>query len=304
MALNQLSDTGQVNPFGVSTSIPSAPVAPDTSYDAWARSRGIASGQTSGFHYWLNSILPSNRAAYQSWKTQQENAYNSTFADWQTYISSPEFQKQAFTSAGYNANYADPSSITPGSPGSYSTPDSAGPQGEDLPAYLASAFQTAMQFASGIQSLQMGAQEIAGKKIENSFLGTILGKKSNLLSVQTQAAQQQLNKVLAELYGAENTPQVVRWLNGITSDIDFAKHPGGADELLAGFLKDGPYSRLLGANINKVLAQSGKLTAEETLTQLKSTFQGTENEWQEFEKGYRATSGILRFLFSLIRAFA
>lgn len=304
MASNQLSDTGQTNPYASSTTIPGAPVAPDTSYNAWARSRGIAAGQTSGLAYWLNSKLPSNRAAYESWKTKQENQYNQDLANWQTFINSPEFQKLAYTSAGYNANYADPSAISPGSPGSYQTSEAAGPQGSDLPTALMSTIQTALQVASGIQGLQMGATEIAGKKIENSFLATLLGKKSNLLSVQTQAGQLSLQKLMTDLFGAENVPKVVQWLNGYTDDIDTNKYKAGAEQLIAEFLKDGPYSKMLGANLNKVAAQTSKMTTEEQLTELKKTFQGNENEWQEFEKGYRATSGVLGVIMQFVQLFA
>lgn len=297
MASNQLSDTGQTNPYATQTSIPSAPVAPDTSYRAFKP----MSGQESPFVYWLNSKLPSNRMAYESWKTRKENEYNQQLADWQTYITSPEFQKQAYTAAGYNANYADPSAISAGSPGTYTTPGSAGAPGEDLPSMISQGIQTAMQIASGIQSLQMGSQELQGKKIENSFLGQILGKKSNLLSYQTQAAQVGLQKTLAELFGAENVPQVVNWLNGITGDIDLKLHPGGAEEMMSTFLVNGPYAKMLGANLSNIEARTKKLSTDEQLAELKKTWQGNENDWQEFEKQFRAGTGFLNILMAFLR---
>lgn len=284
-----------------------APVAPDTSYNAWARSRGIAAGQTSGLAYWINSKLPSNQALYQSWKTQKENEYNKAMADWQTFMSLPATQKSLYQEADYNANYANPGSISAGNPGSYVTPEDAGP-GQDIMSFFREAIPMAIQMASGIQGLQMGAAQLAGKKIENSFLGRILGAKGSILEHQGQAANLQVLKLLQELMGDVKTPdgtelassQVLRWLNGVISDFDDSKYPGGLDEAIMSYISQGPYAKKFSADISNVLQKTQKLSTDQQLAELKKVWQGNENEWQEFQKGMQGASTFMSILGAFI----
>lgn len=285
----------------------SAPVAPDTSYNVWARSKGIAAGQTSGLAYWINSKLPSNQAQYQSWKAQKENEYNKALADWQTYMTLPQTQKALYEDAGFNSNYTNPGSIAAGSPGSYSLPESSGP-GSDIMGFLGEALPMAIQMASGIQSLQMGAATLAGKKIENSFLSRILGAKGSILEHQGQAANLQVLKMLQELMGGVKTPdgsesatsQVLRWLNGVTGDLDVSKYPGGLDEAMMDYISKGPYAQKFSADVQNVLARTNKLSVDQQLAELKKVWQGNENDWQEFSKGMKNASAFISILMSIV----
>lgn len=284
-----------------------APVAPDTSYNAWARSRGIAAGQTSGLAYWINSKLPSNQAQYQSWKTQKENEYNKVLADWQTQMSLPATQKALYEEAGYNANYASPGSISAGNPGSYVTPEDAGP-GQDIMSFFREALPMAIQMANGILGLQMGAAQLAGKKIENSFLGRILGAKGSILEHQGQAANLQVMKLLQELMGDVKTPdgselassQVLRWLNGLTADLDLTKYPGGLDEALMSYISQGPYAKKFSADLSNVLQKTQKLSTDQQLAELKKIWQGNENDWQQFQKSMQGASSFMSVLMMFI----
>ncbi len=200
---NQLSDTFSYSP----------PVAPDTSRQAYDAASGP---RTDGYNFkpgwsplgttlgwWFNSRKNRN---YEQWKLNLENEYDRAYSEWQTYMSSPEAQKQAYESADYNANYADPGSMSPASPGSYQ-------HIEEDPARdnVMSLFQNLFSVIQGIQGLQSGALDIQHKEIENSWLDRLLGtqydqssSKVHLISQQTDNAELMYHKLLASVFAPED----------------------------------------------------------------------------------------------------
>ena len=246
MATNQLSDT-----------MYTPPVKPDVSkaaYDALTPS-------TDGYNYkpgysplgrtlgwWFNARKNRN---YEQWKQNLLNQYDQDLAAWQTWLSSPTGQKTAYADAGYNTNYADPSSMSAASPigSEYNEPEVAGQN-------IMSVFERIFSTVQGIQALQKGALDIQHQEIENKWADKLLGtqhsnlwSKGILTSQQTQIAQMQYAKLLSTMFAPEDIERVNQLLHDGTL-FDPAYYPSGWS--LSDAFARGPYAKGLDLDNKKI----------------------------------------------------
>lgn len=289
-----------------------APLAPDVSKEAYDRYI-YGDNYSSEFDFshtldWWFSASKNRR--YNAWKQEQQAAYNKAYTDWETYVNSYAAQKEALESAGYNPNYTGLSSTAgqAGSPGQFTAPDD--PSGNGAANVIAS-IGDILGLISGVQGIQQASQLIRRQGIENSFLEESLGLDMDLkrgqkssIGYQNQAAMLTLQKTLFELFGDQTVPgtnetasqAVGRWLAGFTGDIDRKRYPGGLDEIMAAMVVNGPYAKQFKAKTDAYEATIKSKDAQTALTELKKTWQGTENEWQEFSKGFKVLYPIMQFL--------
>lgn len=253
MAQNQLSDTFSYSP----------PVAPDVSRAAYDAASG---SRTDGYNYkpgwsplgttlgwWFNARK--NRD-YESWKLQKENEYNRALAEWQTFMSSPAAQKTAFKDAGYNSNYADPSQMSPASPGTYQHTE-VDPAKDNIMSLAQSIFS----MISGIQSLQSGALDIKHKEIENEYLGEFLTGRNSNQRIQGALGQQSLDnaqmqwlKLVGSLFSGDD---IQRFIDESISGTAFwsskdRKEGNMSDWSLSEALMRGPFTKGLDLNNQKI----------------------------------------------------
>lgn len=247
---NQLSDTFTYSP----------PVAPDTSkaaYDAASGPRIENNNYKPGWSplgttlgWWFNAEKNRN---YEQWKLNQENEYNRALAAWQTYMSSPEAQKEAYESAGFNSNYTNPSSMSGASPGSYQHIEQ-----DDALNNIGSMLSLAGQVA-GLSSQSIGdvmniintASEVKTRAVDR-----------NTKSLANQVTSLGLWKLAGELFDQKDLDNVMTWLSGGVVDIDSNKYPQGLNQYLTDAFKTGPFFKGLESKIKLTDEQRKKFSAD------------------------------------------
>lgn len=261
------------------------PVAPDTTLKTW-----VDTNMAKNPYWYMN---PGEN--YDQWRTRLENQYNADVANYNNYLQTAAFRKADLTSAGYNPNYSEGSSISPSAPGSYTTPeqtDSFAP----LQRFLSMAGQ-----ASGISSQAIG-----------SVLDVLLGVNNlktsqmdrNTKSLANQVTNLGLWKLAGEIFGDEGLGDAMTWLTGGVLDIDAVKYPKGTYQYLTDLVNKGPFMTSLTKKLDlteeqkkKITEEINKIKAETPGLEAKSNQLTQQNEWY-------ASNQVMAVIMNIVNAIA